>query len=395
MNYNENYNVGGIEAVNRTMSRGLVTRLYKNISTGNIVALSMELVTKDVLTGFDTGDYLSPTFAKVNVYHTSGTYDDMVSTDQEVKANELSFTLREDFNTLADDYVAGEERNYLTALMLGNSIIINGDTYVCVGTNGIMKRNTKTAARDQEKDWQYLVYREGNFVRIPNTYDHTTGGKKLKKNTYKQVIDLEQPTFIYEHAVSKGAKTEVMFIPLVYTTSNTKDEADINTISFPSMKVCDVHNKKDFLFDTVTTEFAITDTGITELEVDYIVQNATGAKPTDFGTDKEVALVINSANGSMAVYTTNGTDAWTQDTTGRFLQGARILSKKLTADKVAVGTEADKAKEGSYIVAVKTAVTNAFGGTAANFNDGGTANYVLSNLTWNRAMTAFENRVEE
>jgi len=116
LNYNENYNVGGIEAVNRTMSRGLVTRLYKNINGGNIVALSMELVTKDVLTGFDTGDYLSPTFAKVNVYHTSGTYDDMVSTDQEVKANELSFTLREDFNTLADDYVAGEERNYLTAL---------------------------------------------------------------------------------------------------------------------------------------------------------------------------------------------------------------------------------------------------------------------------------------
>ena len=389
MNYNENYNVGGIEAVNRTMSRGLVTRLYKNLNGGNIVALSMELVTKDVLTGFDMGDYLSPTFAKVNVYHTSGTYDDMVSTDQEVKANELSFTLKEDFNTLADDYVAGEERNYLTALMLGNSIIINGDTYVCVGTNGIMKRNTKTAARDQEKDWQYLVYKEGNFVRIPNTYDHTTGGKKLQKNTYKQVIDLEQATFIYEHAVSKGSKTEVMFIPLVYTTNATKDEADINTMSFPAMKVCDVHNKKDFLFDGVTTEFAITDTDITELEVDYIVQASGAVPPTDFGTSGEVALVIDSDDGSMEVYTTNGTDTWTQDTTGRFLQGARILSKQLTADTIA------NAVAGSYIVAVATAVTDAFGGTAANFNDGGTANYVLSNMTWNRTMATFENRIEE
>jgi len=394
-NFNANYQEGGLQAVNTTMRKGCLTRFYKNMDNGAIVALSIYLVTQDAMTGIDMGDFLSQTFSKEDVFYSSGVYGDLVPVQQEVKANEMSISILEDFNYLQDDnnYIEGQEKNLAHALLLGQSVIIGGVVYSCVGTNGVTKHNHRIPVSDQNKEWFYAVYNEGAFLRTPGATDRTTGLPLKQLNNFKETFDLEAQAFMYEQIVSRGTGVEITMLPLVYYMTMTKDEGNTNKITFNCKKVCDPTIRNEFMFDGVSKVQTITDTNIKELAVDYIVQNEAGSEPSDSGTEGEVAAVINTATGNVQLYKVinhSGLKWKLEAGAGRFVTGARIYSKKLTSDTI----DNANINKGSYIVAIKTPSKTSPEGIAAKMHDGGTANYVLSNLAWNRFTKALENKVD-
>lgn len=399
-NFNDEYQEGGLQSVNTTMRKGCLTRLYKNMSTEAIVAISIYLVTQDAMTGIDMGEFLSATFSKEDVFYSSGVYGDIVPVQQEVKANEMTIAILEDFNFLQDDnnYIEGQEKNLAHALLLGNSIKIDGDIYACVGTNGVTKHNSRISYTDQNKEWFYAFYQEGAFLRIPGATDKATGLPKKQINNFKETFDMEQPAFMYEQIVSRGASAEFTMFPLVYYMTMTKDEGNTNKITFTCKKVCDPSIRNEFMFDGVSTVQALTDTAIKELKVDYIVQKSGAITGLSGGSKDETALVIDTTTGGASVYSRDAS-SWSVLTTtaGRFVTGARVYSNKFTSGEDFDATApATAPKEGSYIVAIKTPATGAFTGVCAKMYDGvvANANYVLSNLAWNRFTKKLENKVE-
>lgn len=387
---NDGYIQGATNTINRTDRELVLEFTGKNLTTGSVDLYCVYMNFKDPITGLNKGDFLSGTFTEENVYDAKGVYTNDASTDQEIKDQNFTFAMKEDFNFLKSDYVYGTDKNIIISMLSGRAWKFGNDIIIPVGTNGVLKTAIKTKKSGFNKEWGYLFLNEWENVRIPNANDELTGDPLTKPNVYKKKIDAEQMTYAMEMAGSKGSEYYASLIPLVYTVECPYDEADnSNMLNVTASKRCDTFDRDDFMFNGVTGSFAIGDTDIREIAVDYIVENASA--PTDFGVTGETCATVDPATGDVKIYTTDGL-AWTQDVTGNFKIGCRIFSTKYTADTLA------NAVDEAHYIAIKTDSTN-LAGVAANFADKDSAgtlqtSYVCKIFFWNRYEREFEAKTD-
>ena len=198
------------------------------------------------------------------------------------------------------------------------------DVIKIVGTNGCRKVSpiqTYTNA-------QYPFYRDSMLVN-PNS-DDGTGKPLLEENTTLSAYD-DVVTVCFEtvHDV-KGKKSGVRLPVVSFSNPSFAEANDINKVSLSGMRLSDVRFIDKYLIDGNTAPDVVATAGtapIYNVNVDYLIIEATGGAITATGTIGQLLARVNTTNGKVDLYKHNGTNWTTTAVTSTLGKGMRIFSE--------------------------------------------------------------------
>jgi len=223
---------------------------------------------------------------------------------------------------------AGVSPNLLEAVMLGQGFYRGDDFIKIIGTNGYLAKNKCDINRIPASAFFYNeVMNLDQGMMIGDVMD-------FKFNSF---LKREVPSFAIEtYGVLDSGNVESKLIPCCYTANTSFAQADdTSKLSGTLMRSCDAWDSTDSILYGKKEENVLTDDNKSDFEVTYIVKNATGAVPSDFGVSGDTILVINNTTGAFTIHTSTGS-AWTKSILGSFKKYARIGSNNQTSSTIAL-----------------------------------------------------------
>lgn len=320
----------------------------QNLTSSKIGIYSVTIPIHEALSGLPKERLLGRKRDKTNIFDTVG---DLTSiTTQNATINEYTGSLTIADNSLfeVDKTIIKGYRNVLEAMLLGETFSDGTDLIKVLGVGGNVKLTTGML---RNKDWKLVFENDNKLVKaFTGTETANIFLGAYNKDTLSVCLEIE--------GTSNTEETQVVRYGAVCCGNAMFSEGeDRNTVAIDIDFISDFRTynqtlEKGFATDNVDLATA---TAIAKFNVDYIVTNATGADPADYGANGDTAAIINTATGAVEVKTSNGTDAWA-DITGTFVDGALIFSTQISTSTIAAATD-----EYNYIV-IKTGALA--GGTA-------------------------------
>lgn len=311
-----------------------------NLTTNKIGLYSVTIPIHEALSGMPKERLLGRKRDKTNIFDTLG---DLASiTTQNATINEYTGTLTIADNSVfeVDKTVIAGYRNVLEAMLLGETFSDGTDDIRVLGVGGNVK---VTSGMLRNKDWKYFFDKDNKLLKaFTGTETSNIFLGAYNKDTLSVCLEVE--------GTSNTEEVQVVKYGAVCAGNNMFSEGeDRNTVAIDVDFISDFRTynqtmEKGFATNNVDAKTSST---IARFNVDYVMVNATGADPSDFGTSGEIAIIINSTDGTFDIKETNGTDAWTS-ITGTVVEGAMIFGTKTGSATVAAAID-----EYSY-VAVKT-----------------------------------------
>lgn len=366
----------GAKFLNSRYSELNMMFLACNLTTKTVSFFILPLLGKSPLTDTSRGNYV-PYITEDNfVKLSNGITTDNLKGDTSDPNSKFTIEIKENLNSYQVETPFGNVRNMFEIGALGSVFKYGSDLYEIVGMNGLI---SKTGGRPTKceigNDWKYLTYSMWSKVRDGQAIDNL--GKPITKtNIFTTKPSGEVKSVMFElYIVYNENVTPTTIYPYAYTGDVKQSETDsANTLSAEFTRCSDLFEANDsFIYSLPTTDAVMTTLGKQFLTVDYIIANAGGVAPTDFGVSGATLCLVNTTNGSFTLKTSTGL-AWTAEAVGDMIIGGVISSNKNGASTLAL---ANVAPQKSY-VAVKTPLANNTG-TLANFaydTTGTVKNYV-------------------
>lgn len=311
-----------------------------NLTTNKIGLYSVTIPIHEALSGLPKERILGRKRDKTNIFDTLGDLSSI--TTQNATINEYTGTLTIADNSIfeVDKTVIKGYRNVLEAMLLGETFNDGNDNIRVLGVGGNVKLSTGML---RNKDWKYFFDKDNKLLKaFTGTETANIFLGAYNKDTLSVCLEVE--------GTSNTEETQVVKYGAVCAGNAMFSEGeDRNTVAIDVDFISDFRTynqtmEKGFATNNVDAKTSST---IARFNVDYVMVNATGADPSDFGTSGEIAIIINSTDGTFDIKETNGTDAWTS-ITGTVVEGAMIFGTKTGSATVAAAID-----EYSY-VAVKT-----------------------------------------
>lgn len=323
---------GGEELVGRTSGEMMITILGESTKSKSVDIYANLITTRDPVTmsldGIFTGDYDYTT-----AYANNGDIIGYVQTDQKDPEGEISFSFKEDYIYVSDDYIYGQSKNKLIAMMQGGAFKnAKDDTVLTLGTNGTKKTLAKAKKNEMNLPPMYLFYNEGSRVKVPGGLDKD-GKPTFQINPAKNKFNSTHKTFCVEtRTLSPSAKDTCRMLPLVAKGTAEWAEEDINSFNFTGQKACDVWERSNYFIEGVTEKentLYNTESIIKEMYVDYILIEEGKTKAPASPEENKLMLVVKD-NLDVELYKASGSN-WgsPKNITKLVSAGTRFFSKNL------------------------------------------------------------------
>ncbi len=324
--------------------------LGHNLTTDKIGLYTMDIPVHEPLSGFPTDFLLGRGKNQNQIFDTTGELCSITLSEANIPTYEGSLTVSDNSLMEINKTVIKGYRNALDAMLLCESFYdsATGDKIRVLGVGG----NVKLASGMlRNKDWKYFFELDNKLIKAytgSETANIFLGA--YNRTSLCSALEVKQ--------ISNTDVTKVLKYSAIFCSGEGLSEANESNTVATNIKFCSdfrTYNQtmeEGFAADNVDLK---TSTTIARFNVDFIMSNATGASPSDFGTAGQIAAVINTATGAVKVQETNGADTWT-DITGTFVDGALIFGTKVGTTTVAATTN------GYTYVAIKTGALA--GGTA-------------------------------
>lgn len=302
---------------------------------------------------------------KVNKMDTIGEYAGTVTTDVELP--EFTATLNLLQNSIYEINLGDPSQytNALEGILLGEKFAVEngGDKVLPLGVGG----NVRTTRMMLDKDWKYFFLDDAKLIKAYSgtKFDNTFLGA-TNRTSLSTVLEAKK--------ISNTGYTKVVRYAGVCASNPADSETDDGDMTSVDLEY--LADRRTYVSTmqegiSATDSDSFTDTAITRLRVDYILvgsgMDLSGI--TDFGTNGESCLVIDSDTGIYEIGTTNGADTWTA-ITGTTVAGCVIFSEKLGSGNTVAGATA----EYTY-VATKTGAVG--GGTAIGTTVASTSTFAV------------------
>lgn len=374
--------MGAIDISNAQLSNGKMTEnslivLAKNLTTNDISAYFIGIATLENLSDVRK-KYLNTTTEDNYVMNSRGEIISNLPSNEANPEGTLTATFKVDWNSKIEGQAYGNATNLYESMIMGQTFYHGVDKCVVVSVLGSRKTGKKATKCEINKGWKaFLAYEVQNLAT--GGLD-ASGNPTFVKNTFIDKVALEGTSVALETLTTMGnGKTSSMLFP-VLTADNVpfsqNDDGDSYAVEFKITS--DVWDGENSLATGARVEQALTSTGKTYLEVDYMV--VSDIDPTDFGVSGDLICIVNPTTLAFSIKESTGS-AWNA-TTGTFKALAKISANKFTNTTLSVATN-------HRTFLVPATVSTANDGVATNFNDGGTANPVIKAYTLDRTNEEF------
>lgn len=320
------------------------------------------------------------------VYNNAGQIMGNMPSQQTAPEATFDFECSIDYSMKNETLKAGMSSNLLETIMLGKGFYKGADFIRVIGTNGTLKSALRATRCDMNiKSASNLFgYFNDNLEVGGMDGDETV----FQYNSFRKVYE-EVPFALELVETPTDGKVEAKLIPYCSTGNTSASQADdTSKMTASLMRCCDIWDMENSILSGQIFETAVIDLNKVNFEVDYIVQEATGTVPTDFGTTGDVICLINKSTGAFTLHISTGS-AWNALATGGFVGKAIISSKNLTDGDIADATP------GRYFTSVAEAgALNNAGFVVNTVTDDSTKDYVYSTFTTNPLTSVWELFVE-
>lgn len=332
--------------------------------TNELGLYSITIPIKDAVSGFPKERLLGRMKENTNIFDIKGDLTGITTQNTSIPTFEGSVTITDNSVFEVDKTLAEGYRNVLEGLMLCETIIpTNGGNPVKI--LGIGGNVITPAGTLQNKDWKWFFDRDNKLIKA-YTGSLTTNVFLGAYNRSSQCVALEM------QCTSNSEETQTLRYGAILAGNNSMSEGDDKNTS-----TIDIKFLSDFRTYEQPIEYGIginsddltTVTEVIRADVDYIVAGSGLTAPSDFGTNGDIAVTIDTDNGSAVVAISDGSSAWTP-VTGTVLAGATFFSTKINTSSDTIAGAVD----GHNLVSAKV------GGASGAFTASGTT--VTSTATY-------------
>ena len=370
-------------ATNRQLGDASVFCLGENKTTGKVAIYNVPAEFDEGLSVM-LGTMLSNARNKQMIYNQNGSRGCYIFQDEVLNEKTLTLTFIDDAIYWKDTVVARVDRNLLTAVLMGESFKEGADIIKVIGTNG-----TRMVSPVQTNTEPRFLFEHIGMVAKPQS-DDGTGRPELKinsdNNAYKKFGVTVGIEAIYEYDNQTKLGVRLLFCA---PKSGTFTDGQPNKKAIEFDVYCDTMYISEPFIEGITAPDVVETTGNAEIfavEADYVIAVTGGGEPTfTGGVAGNVAVVVDTADGTIELYKKDSTDWGNTPVTSVLGVGAIIHGKKFgttlatepTGGKVYVGTKTKGAS--GVAVACKTKVGN---GTAVEDYVFAIKNFNVANGEW-------------
>ena len=358
----------------------------RNETTKKVDLYAVGVVENSDLSGL-TKRYMNVVTDSNYVKSNSGAIMANMPTDQTDPEATFDFECSIDYNMRNEKLKAGNSSNLFEAIMLGKGFYKGADFIRVIGTNGLAKTSgIKGTKCDISVTASNLLGYFNDNLEV-GAMDET-GETVFQYNSFRKTLE-EVPFALELKTTATDGSIEAQLIPYCSAPNVTLAQSDdTNKMSASIMRCCDIWDMEDSILSGQAFEAQLTDLSKVSFEVDYILQNTGGVNPSDFGVSGDVIVVVDSADGSFTIQTSDGL-AWTTSVVGGFVGKAIISSKKLGTGTLAGSTD------GRFFLSVTSVgATNNAGFVVNSIDDDSTKDYVFKTYTANRLTKTWTDFVE-
>jgi len=381
--------IENVREVSATSGCCRVTFIGENLATGEAKIFSIRMSVPDQ--GLSYGLNTLKGRVKETQYNTDcvGEGTGLTSGDTTYTEGSLDMTFADDFNLLQsiDPTVS---RSMIIAVFQGGVFEYGGENYAVLGTNGT--RNI--AGFTNDNDFKYLFSDEGKVI-TPDSVE-LDGTMSTEANNFITAYNKNNPVsceFLYSFNQNSVKGDRFVYVLASECTFQEGTGADYNRYSMTASRYCDPKSMDKYMIQGVVNPQVLDISGtdsVYRVDAEYVIEVSGGGTPTVVGVAGEVAIVVDSDNGSVEVYK-YGTTWIDVPVTSTLGQGCLIYTQQF-----------DTALDGATAVAKAGYVSISTAGTTGNaiavdsktgVSGSGATSYFWDCMDWSYDISDFINYV--
>ena len=365
----------GFSGINNKLVETIILFLGMNETDKKVDVYALGVKENSDLSGL-TKRYMNVTTEDNYVYNNAGEIMANMPSQQTAPEASFDFECSIDYSMKNEKLKVGMSTNILETIMLGKTFYRGTDLIRIIGTNGSLKAGIRAnkCGVNVEAGAGLLGYFNDNLE--VGGYDDD-GDSNFLYNSFRKLNE-EVPVALLLVETATDASVTAKLIPYCSTGNVSTSQADdTNKMTASLKRCCDIWDMQNSLLSGQGFETQLTDLNKVTFEVDYIIHNAGGVNPTDFGVSGDTIAIVDDADGSFTIATSDGL-AWTTSVVGGFVGKAIISSRKLGTATLAGATN------GRFFLSVTSVgATNNAGFVVNTIADNSTKDYIYKTYTAN------------